>query len=86
MATRIKASRLKSRSMYGKNSSLTSNKSTVKIDDVLYGIDWNTGLSWMRTNGCPPVFDFKPFETDFSKYRVTNFYYTDRKLKLDIRK
>jgi len=64
----LKASKLKSRNIYGKNNSLTSNRSTVKIFDTVYGIDWNTGLTWMRTQGCAPIYGFKPFETCFDKY------------------
>ena len=55
MAT-LNSSRKYKRSAYGKNSSLTSNKSTVSIDGVVYGIDWNSGLSWMRVKGSNPVF------------------------------
>lgn len=36
-----------------------SNHSTLYCDGITYGIDWNTGLSWMHVSnqGCPVYAD-----------------------------
>lgn len=34
----------------------SGNHTEIFSDGVMYGIDWNTGLSWQRCRGSSPVF------------------------------
>lgn len=56
--------RIKYPSLVNKEGSM--NHSEIFSDGVMYGIDWNTGLSWVRMRNSSPIF-YSSFVTHYSE-------------------